>query len=281
MGFRKLLFILGFAVIFQFTYAQIGLKIDYGLLCDSVVLSLQDTTPTSVSRKWFVNGSLISGQRDTTYKVGPGANIITLEINGVQSKDDTIKVHNSPTANFNISKLNHTGYFARFFTDLSILDTSLIDDSYTYTYTIDFDDGETTTHQNPDNGFFHKYGDTGTYNVQYIVSDNLLCADTVTKTITINDTVALYAPNVFTPNHDDVNDIFILEGNGITNLKIEIFNRQGILIYRNTAPIIIWDGNTLSGTEAPSGIYYYILTSDGSIYQNEPIKSALYLFRDK
>ncbi|MBC8082241.1 MAG: gliding motility-associated C-terminal domain-containing protein [Hymenobacter sp.] len=69
------------------------------------------------------------------------------------------------------------------------------------------------------------------------------------------DVPTFTTPNVFTPNKDGKNDVFVLtteEEGG----KVQIFNRWGRLVkeyasYRND-----WDG-----ADQPAGVYYYLLTS--------------------
>jgi gliding motility-associated-like protein len=63
-------------------------------------------------------------------------------------------------------------------------------------------------------------------------------------------------PNVFTPNLDSYNDYFpeyYKEG-----LKVEIFNRWGILIF-NSSDGKGWDG-LYKGNSVPNGTYYYIIS---------------------
>ncbi len=72
-------------------------------------------------------------------------------------------------------------------------------------------------------------------------------------------------PNIFTPNGDGVNDDFeplILLG--ISNLKIEILNRWGNLVYSNhSVNNFRWDGLTIENEMCSEGVYFYkIVCSD-------------------
>ncbi len=90
---------------------------------------------------------------------------------------------------------------------------------------------------------------------------------TDSKTFEIRDVVIV--PNVFTPNGDGVNDLFIVKANGITPLEIWIYSRTGTQVFNEKAPIIVWDGRNSSGSELSQGIYYYVLKSDdSSVSQN-------------
>ncbi len=81
-----------------------------------------------------------------------------------------------------------------------------------------------------------------------------------TKSFEIRDLIRV--PNVFTPNGDGENDLFVVNSNGIVPLDISIYSRTGTLVYSARAPIIIWDGRNSSGSELSEGVYFYILKSD-------------------
>jgi gliding motility-associated-like protein len=50
-------------------------------------------------------------------------------------------------------------------------------------------------------------------------------------------------PNAFTPNGDGINDVFRVEGEGITELQLSIFNRWGELIFDGEELERGWDGD--------------------------------------
>jgi gliding motility-associated-like protein len=67
-------------------------------------------------------------------------------------------------------------------------------------------------------------------------------------------------PNVFTPNRDNHNDLFAIDGiEAYPNSKMEIFNRWGKKVFEsnNYTNEKAWDG----GNEA-AGVYYYVFTVD-------------------
>jgi gliding motility-associated-like protein len=69
-------------------------------------------------------------------------------------------------------------------------------------------------------------------------------------------------PNVFTPNNDEVNDVFypVTEEKKIAEYELSVFNRLGQRLFFSETPYIGWDGRTLSGESASKGTYYYIIT---------------------
>ena len=68
-------------------------------------------------------------------------------------------------------------------------------------------------------------------------------------------------PDAFTPNNDQINDIFKPLAIFISNedYRFEIFNRWGESIYYTTDPSEGWDGRDSKGRVSPENIYYYLL----------------------
>jgi gliding motility-associated-like protein len=79
--------------------------------------------------------------------------------------------------------------------------------------------------------------------------------------ICVDECIGFELPNVFSPNGDNVNDVFISKnlGNVIERVDMKIYNRYGQLVYETQDPAINWSGNFLSSeNKVPSGVYYYI-----------------------
>ncbi|MDC3260005.1 gliding motility-associated C-terminal domain-containing protein, partial [bacterium] len=106
----------------------------------------------------------------------------------------------------------------------------------------------------------HVYSDTGWYSIELDVVNIQGCHDYDTLDIYINPAFALYAPNAFTPNDDNVNDGFRLQGVGVdeTNFELFIYNRWGERIFYTTDFHEAWDG-TINFTDelAPSDAYVW------------------------
>lgn len=70
--------------------------------------------------------------------------------------------------------------------------------------------------------------------------------------------IELWFPNVFTPNHDGLNETFRPVAQGIiTSYHITIFNRWGQKLYESDDPVAGWDG-TFEGNQCPDGAYFFI-----------------------
>lgn len=70
---------------------------------------------------------------------------------------------------------------------------------------------------------------------------------------------AISFPNVFTPNGDGVNDLFIpIEYRNVLRLNVKIFNRWGMLMNESTDPANLWDGKMPNGEDALPGHYFWV-----------------------
>lgn len=72
------------------------------------------------------------------------------------------------------------------------------------------------------------------------VEDTNGCLNSDTITTFVNSTI--YIPNSFSPNGDGINDYFITLGEEITEFKIQIFDRWGLLLFESNDLNTYWDG---------------------------------------
>jgi gliding motility-associated-like protein len=83
----------------------------------------------------------------------------------------------------------------------------------------------------------------------------------VTKTCV--DNCPIYSlPNVFTPNNDGLNDLFMpLPYRYVKDIDFKVYNRWGVLMYETTNPDILWDGiNSATKMPCSDGTYFYVCT---------------------
>jgi gliding motility-associated-like protein len=79
--------------------------------------------------------------------------------------------------------------------------------------------------------------------------------------VTITVTNGLNVPNTFSPNGDDNNDTWLIEGiERFPNNLVQIFDRWGQKIYQANgySELKAWDGRTSTGNVA-EGVYYYVI----------------------
>lgn len=101
----------------------------------------------------------------------------------------------------------------------------------------------------------------GTYSVRAI--DRECPTDTIFQSFTIRFQKECdpEIPNVFTPNNDGINDLFVIKDlEKFPDSKIEIFNRWGNKVYENNNYLNDWNGNNWKNSKPlDSGTYFYIL----------------------
>ncbi|MBX3165653.1 MAG: gliding motility-associated C-terminal domain-containing protein [Bacteroidetes bacterium] len=105
----------------------------------------------------------------------------------------------------------------------------------------------------------HLYENAGIYPVALVVENRWNCADTMIKAISIKSDYSFYLPNTFTPNNDNLNDVFQPKGFGIKQYHMSIYDRWGHLIFTTDDFYQGWDG-TLKGEECPNDIYVWKAT---------------------
>ncbi|MCB0410606.1 MAG: gliding motility-associated C-terminal domain-containing protein, partial [Flavobacteriales bacterium] len=83
--------------------------------------------------------------------------------------------------------------------------------------------------------------------------------------IEVTKEYAIYIPNIFTPNFDGVNDVFLVYGTGITEIEMNIFDRWGEKLFVSSDQLIGWDG-TYKNELSKNDVYSYLIkytTLDG------------------
>lgn len=94
------------------------------------------------------------------------------------------------------------------------------------------------------------------------VTDTYGCTATDSIEVMVTAELAVYGPNVFTPNHDLINDRFFLYGEAPGVVRwVKVYDRWGRLVWKNesmplNAPDLGWDG-TFEGKEMPEAVYFY------------------------
>lgn len=67
---------------------------------------------------------------------------------------------------------------------------------------------------------------------------------------------SIYIPRAFTPNGDGQNDVFLAQGDGISNFNMKVYSKQGELLFESFEINTGWDGRTISGKQ-PFDVYVY------------------------
>jgi gliding motility-associated-like protein len=99
----------------------------------------------------------------------------------------------------------------------------------------------------------------GQYSIQLVSATNLGCKDSLTLSAVVQDNVALFIPNSFTPDGEEHNNVFLpVFSTGFTpiNYRLSVYNRWGETIFESTNHTVGWDGH-LEFVLCPDGIYNY------------------------
>ncbi|MFN0031341.1 MAG: gliding motility-associated C-terminal domain-containing protein [Flavobacteriales bacterium] len=83
----------------------------------------------------------------------------------------------------------------------------------------------------------------------------------MSEIICVDNCPIYFLPNVFSPNNDQLNDLFVpFEYRFVESIDLKIFNRWGNVVFETKDPAILWDGtNKDSGNMSADGVYYYTI----------------------
>ena len=144
-------------------------------------------------------------------------------------------------------------------------------------YLWQFGTGDTSTFTNPSYVFIP----LGDFTVCLIANNAFGCYDTACSVIDIYLNSIFIIPNIFTPNDDNINDVFTVQCIGLLKLDAEIYNRWGQKQFEWHTVNGGWDGRSASGVPASDGTYYYIITAKGIDGKEYSKQGAFSLIRGK
>ena len=105
----------------------------------------------------------------------------------------------------------------------------------------------------------HTYSDTGRYKVQLVVNKPPGCADTAEAWVRIKDVYYLYIPTAFTPDENNLNEVYAPYARGCVSFNMKIYNRWGAKVFETSQIGKGWNGKTPDGKEALNGMYPLII----------------------
>ena len=111
----------------------------------------------------------------------------------------------------------------------------------------DFGDGFSAENLNFDTHY--SYNDTGVYLVTLNLENQYGCINSTTKEVTIYPAFDIFIPSAFSPNNDNLNDIFKPTLYGVVDFNMIITNRWGELIYQTDDKYKGWNGSLANNTE--------------------------------
>jgi gliding motility-associated-like protein len=200
-------------------------------------------------------GAVVGTSLDLT-GVGPGNYVLTVtDTNGCSiqlggATGISVNSSSSVVASFTADPISGETPLAVTFTNTSIGASS---------YAWQFGTGDTSSVFSPS----YIYMPLGQFTACLIASNAAGCADTACTEIDVFINSVFLIPNVFTPNDDNVNDMFTVQAVGLETMDAEVFNRWGQKEYEWHTTNGGWDGRTASGVPAPDGTYFYIIKAKG------------------
>ncbi len=184
-----------------------------------------------------------------------------------------INVYPLPIADFSVLP-NHT------YEDddiVNIIDNSIGATSWYYDFGVEDDQNDIFTEREP----IYRYNNEGKYNVIQIVENEYGCQDTTYNSVNVESYNTFYIPNAFTPNGNDLNELFNIAGTNINpnTFEMRIYDRWGKQLFYTTDINQGWDG-TYKGEIVPQGSYTYIIKfEDSQGYKKEIVIGEVILLK--
>ena len=213
--------------------------------CVDLLVQFTNTSIGAESVLWlFGDGSSAIADSPSHLYTAPGVFDVSLVVtteNGCQDTlvyADYIEAFNLPVADFIFNPEETTIYDPTF---------TFIDQSYdAQEWLWNFGDGTTSTFEN----IQHYYNEAGAWPVTLRVWNEHGCTDLASDIVRIEDIFNIYVPNTFTPDEDDINEVFLPQMSGtrfIEKYTLQIYDRWGTVIFETNNPEEPWAGDVREG----------------------------------
>ena len=98
----------------------------------------------------------------------------------------------------------------------------------------------------------------------YIITatDSFANESEISNSICVDNCPEYELPNVFSPNNDNVNDLFVpIKNKHIASVEMKIFNRWGQIIFQTEDAEVRWNGRKRDKkSNCSEGVYFYVCT---------------------
>ena len=248
-----------FFVNFIFSQINVNFNADTTVICEGGSIQFTDLSVGDIVSNWqwtFGDNGIDSVQNPIHQYNDSGDFTVSLTAsssNATQTKEKKkyIKVRKFPDADFTYTDTMFLPSYLLYFHEYIINQ-----DTLPYKYYWNFNQ---SYYLQGDADAIYTFPNAGTYYVDLIVEAGKGCRDTVRDTLSVTD--ILEVPNIFSPNDDGINDVFVVKSNGVNEFVLDVFNRWGAIVYSQTARRLQWDGRTSAGVLLPCGNYFYHITS--------------------
>jgi len=137
--------------------------------------------------------------------------------------------------------------------------------------------GDNQARKNTDN-ISYIFTEPGSYPVAMVVKNTWGCADTIIKVVVVEEDFGFFVPNAFTPNGDDVNEVFVPVSRGVKGYSMVIFNRWGQKLFETSNPGSGWDG-TFKGRPCTEDVYTWKIDARSSRDRQKNLSGTVLLYR--
>ncbi len=224
-------------------------------LVDSTLAQADDPI---IEWSWTVAGQQSNSSATSIALESSGSYDVTLEVVtelGCRSSltiPNYLTVHQPPTSHFSVypKEINHcntTVNIQNFSTNYNVVSWDFGNDAFA----------------NDDTISQYTYDDVGNYIIRLTTINEFGCQNTYNTEIEPSKRIPFYAPNAFTPDGDEVNEVFKPVLDCARNYELWISNRWGAIVYYSNDINNGWDG-TFEGQLAPVGIYTWKAKYDGA-----------------
>lgn len=123
-----------------------------------------------------------------------------------------------------------------------------------YTFEWNFGEGTSSTETNP----VFNFNAIGNYPVMLTATNEFGCSNSVIRNVKVEPEFTFFAPNSFTPNDDNVNDVFLPKGMAwdTETYQLNIYNRWGQLIFSTRDYTQGWNGKVKGNSEVSANDTY-------------------------
>lgn len=243
-----------------------------GKLCDPATVGFSNGSKSDLPLNYywtFSNGDTSTKFEPSTVFSPAGDYAATLIIETTMICKDTsmyqvfpIKVYPKPEAAFEVSP-KETSIF-----EPVIKVKSKVTNENSYSANFDFGDGNNEQFLQGT----HAYTTYGTYTITQILSNFYGCLDTSYEQIKILPEFRFWIPNAFSPDGNELNDVFMPITFGISNYTFEIFDRWGHRVFLTHNTKEGWDG-TFKNKACQQDIYTWKVTYRNS--ENDEFEKKL------
>ena len=231
--------------------------------CPPALFQLDDNSTPQVDDpivtwNWTVNGQSAVGSTVNFSIPSSGTYAVSLEVTTQQgcttslTLNDYLTVHEKPNPNFitesnQISNCDKSVRLVNFTTDYDSLNW-------------DFGDGFSTSE---DTTTVHTYDEVGQYLITLNVVNEHGCENSFFREITPIKSIPFYTPNAFTPDGDELNEVFVPNVGCTDFFEFWVMNRWGEVIFYSNDVNVGWDG-TYEGQVCPLGVYSWKAKYNGA-----------------